>query len=116
MEKEVEEFKKKFEETFKIGQDIFVKFFELSDFKLKDKLINMPGVGAMAGGIIGMKDNSILTDGKVTRTIIDEVPRSISFDFYGKINLDYTGIRYYGEYAHYRDGEYLIKFTENFKF
>lgn len=109
---EENEYIEKIKAAYEIGQSIFIQLFSMSDLELKNKLVNMPGIGSMAGGIPGLGNNSLIIEGSVTRTIIDEKPSSIEFHYYDSLKLDYSGIKFKPEHG---SGEYLARFTENFK-
>ena len=79
-------------EKVKRGQKKFNKLYALSDAELKKLMASRYGQGHAKHLFEG--DNA-----RITRTIVNEEPHSIKFEFYDAIEINWTGIHFIPEHG-----------------
>lgn len=100
-------FKKSINELYEIGQPIFESLFKLNDNDLKEKLKDI------CKGYENVVDLLNSKSVKCIRTIHNEVPHDIRFNFYDNIEICFLGIYWKSEHG---INEKIKAFDEYFKF
>lgn len=94
------------EEKYKIGRPIFEKLWGLKDIDLKEKLKD---ICKDYKNVVDLLNNKNV---KCIRTIHNEVPYDIRFNFYDNVEIFWLGIYYRSEYGENRN---IKRFDEHFK-
>lgn len=91
------------QEKIAIGEAIFFELFRLSDIELRKKLIEITD---------GKYEDIFLSHSDVVRILVNERPKSITFEFYDSIELDWSGITFKPEVGNQAK---IVEFNKNFK-
>lgn len=94
-----EETKQKYE----TGFPVFKRLFEMDSASLKEKLFQICATH---------HDKEVFKNGKVTKTLVDDVPDSISISWYASFDVTAFGIYYIPEHG---GSGLIVEFNEFFK-
>lgn len=94
---------KEIEKKYEIGFPIFKRLFDMDSKSLKEKLLRICD---------SHPDKDVFEHGRVSKSIVDDVPHCIIIDYYSSFEINPFGISYQPEHG---SGNKVIEFNEFFK-